>query len=198
MLFWVPFTLVNKIINQSIVAKLLSKPKTAYCWCDSIKQIRVHPESTINNISALVQIMAWCRSGDKPVSKQIITWIINTCMYHWVNVVFSAWNHYRNQCLVIVHYTPSVMIHDRQYTKTFCFFPSNQLLEANNQLHILDPMSGILSYPNLIHVAPQDHPKDIFVNHYSTARCLTWLLLLILKQQNVLLILVSICLNIYI
>ena len=30
------------------------------------------PKSPINNIPALVQIMAWCRPGDKPLSEPMI------------------------------------------------------------------------------------------------------------------------------
>ena len=52
------------------------------------------------------------------------------------------------------------MIHDRKHTKT-CLSPSNQILEANNLLHILDPMFWILSYPKSILVFPLDHSRHI-------------------------------------
>ena len=41
--------------------------------CISIKNsLKFVPRGPINNISALVQIMAWCRTGDKPLSEPMI------------------------------------------------------------------------------------------------------------------------------
>ena len=34
--------------------------------------LKFYPKSPINNIPALVQIMAWCRSGDKPLSEPVM------------------------------------------------------------------------------------------------------------------------------
>ena len=40
--------------------------------CFSIKMsLKFVPKSPIDNIPALVQIMAWCRPGDKPLSESI-------------------------------------------------------------------------------------------------------------------------------
>ena len=34
------------------------------------------PKGSINNIPALVQIMAWCRSGDKPLSEPMMALLL--------------------------------------------------------------------------------------------------------------------------
>ena len=45
----------------------------------SIKiSLKFVPRSPINNIPALVQIMAWCRPGDKPLSEPVI---VSRCSY---------------------------------------------------------------------------------------------------------------------
>ena len=38
----------------------------------SIKILKFLLKGPINNIPALVQVMAWCRSGDKPLSEPIL------------------------------------------------------------------------------------------------------------------------------
>ena len=68
--------------------------------------LKFRPESSVNNLPTLVDIMAWRRSGDRPVSKRRITYILDTWMHHWVNVVWSASSNYLNQFWFIVHYTP--------------------------------------------------------------------------------------------
>ena len=40
------------------------------------------PKSPINNKSPLVQIMAWCRSGDKPLSKPMMVYRPDIYMHH--------------------------------------------------------------------------------------------------------------------
>ena len=36
----------------------------------------------ININQALVQIMAWCQTGNKPLSKPMLTWFIDAYMQH--------------------------------------------------------------------------------------------------------------------
>ena len=46
------------------------------------------PKGPINNILALVQIMAWCRPGDKPLSESLmVSLLIHICITQpqWVN-----------------------------------------------------------------------------------------------------------------
>ena len=40
------------------------------------------PRGPINNIPALVQIMAWCWSGDKPLSESLMAWFTDAYMHH--------------------------------------------------------------------------------------------------------------------
>ena len=44
------------------------------------------PKGPINNIPALVQIMVWQQSGDKPLSEPMIAYIIDTYMRHSASV----------------------------------------------------------------------------------------------------------------
>ena len=47
------------------------------------------PKGPMNNIPALVQIMAWCRSGDKPLSEpMIVSLLTHICVNRpqWVNI----------------------------------------------------------------------------------------------------------------
>ena len=50
------------------------------------------PQGPINNIPALVQIMAWRRSGDKPLSELMIFLLTHICVTRpqWVNT-FRPW-----------------------------------------------------------------------------------------------------------
>ena len=48
------------------------------------------PKDQINNIPALVQIMAWCRSGDKPFSEpMMVSFLTHICVTRpqWVNTL---------------------------------------------------------------------------------------------------------------
>ena len=40
------------------------------------------PKGPINNIPALVQIMAWCWPGDKPLSEPMMVKISDTYLHH--------------------------------------------------------------------------------------------------------------------
>ena len=44
-----------------------------YVWIPIKISLRIIPKGPINNIPALIQIMDWRRSGDKPLSEPIIT-----------------------------------------------------------------------------------------------------------------------------
>ena len=50
----------------------------------SIKiSLKIIPNGSVSNISALVQIMAWRRPGDKPLSEPVLTWFINAYTRHY-------------------------------------------------------------------------------------------------------------------
>ena len=44
------------------------------------------PQGPINNIPALVQIMAWRRSGDKPLSEPMMAWLNDAYMRHSASI----------------------------------------------------------------------------------------------------------------
>ena len=55
------------------------------------------PKGSINNIPALVQIMAWCRSGNKPLSEPMVVSLpTHICVTRpqWVNL--SLWNSFED------------------------------------------------------------------------------------------------------
>ena len=52
-------------------------------FCILIKiSLRFVPKDPINNIPALVQIMAWRRSGDKPLTESVMTYFTDAYMCH--------------------------------------------------------------------------------------------------------------------
>ena len=52
-------------------------------FCILIKiSLRFVPKDPINNIPALVQIMAWRRSGDKPLTESVMTYFTDAYMGH--------------------------------------------------------------------------------------------------------------------
>ena len=75
------------------------------------------PKGPINNIPALVQIMAWRRSGEKPLFEpMMVNLLTHICVTRpqWVNVMFPMWTGY----VVIWSYhapwwaTSSVLVND--------------------------------------------------------------------------------------
>ena len=58
-------------------------------WISNIICLKFGPQGVIDNIPALVQIMAWCRPGNKPLSEpMIISLLMHLCVTwsQWVNV----------------------------------------------------------------------------------------------------------------
>ena len=64
-------------------------------WVSIKISLKFVPKGSINNIPALVQIMAWCRSGDKPLSEPIMV-SLPTHIYvtrpQWVNMCLKIAN----------------------------------------------------------------------------------------------------------
>ena len=59
-------------------------------WISLNISLNFAPRFRINNIPALLQIMAWRRSGDKPISKPMMTHIC-VARPHWINKDFLTW-----------------------------------------------------------------------------------------------------------
>ena len=62
--------------------------------CNFIKiSLKFVPKDPINNIPSLVQIMAWCRPGNKPLSEpMMVSLLMHICVTQpqWVNTLLSC------------------------------------------------------------------------------------------------------------
>ena len=59
-------------------------------WIPIKISLKFVPNGPINHIPALVQIMAWRRSGDKPLSEpMIVSLLTHICVSQWVNIYIS-------------------------------------------------------------------------------------------------------------
>ena len=62
-------------------------------WISIKFSLNIVPDGPINNIPALVQIMAWCRLGDKPLSEpMMVLLLMHMCVTRpqWVNSPCNA------------------------------------------------------------------------------------------------------------
>ena len=59
---------------------------------DIFKPIFFVTEGPINPIPALLQIMAWCRPGEKPLSDPMLTWSPTLVCVSWSQWVNAMWN----------------------------------------------------------------------------------------------------------
>ena len=67
-------------------------------WISIKISLKLVPGGSINNISALVQIMAWRRPGDKPLSEPMMVCLLtHICVTRpqWVNYVYHGINPFR-------------------------------------------------------------------------------------------------------
>ena len=62
------------------------KKKNLYFDSNFDSNFKSVPEGPFNNMSVLVQVMAWCRPGDKPLSEAMLTQFTDayTCMRHYM------------------------------------------------------------------------------------------------------------------
>ena len=51
-------------------------------WLSINISLEFAPKGPIDNKSALVQVMAWCRIGDKPLSEPMLTLFTDAYMQH--------------------------------------------------------------------------------------------------------------------
>ena len=51
-------------------------------WISIKISLKIVPRGPINNISALVKVMAWCRIGDKPLYEPMLTRFADAYMWH--------------------------------------------------------------------------------------------------------------------
>ena len=104
------------------------------------------PKGPINNIPALVQIMAWCRPGDKPLSEpMMVSLLTHICVTRpqWVKIyLYLQVKCHGRQCVISICYYQRT---SNIFEKCFCVFtcPSIFLLPQNNK-YAYDSCSGIL------------------------------------------------------
>ena len=67
-------------------------------WISLKISLKFVPKVPIINIPTLVQIMAWLRPGDKPLSEPIIVSLLTHICVTWPQLV-SYWNCSRTKCL---------------------------------------------------------------------------------------------------
>ena len=102
------------------------------------------PKAPINNIPALVQIVAWCRPGDKPLSAPMVVSLLTHICVTWPQWVNSAPSHHLNQCWDIVNWT---LMNKLQWN---CIGNSNIFIQENAFQSVVCEMAAILSRPQCV------------------------------------------------
>ena len=108
---WVAFGLTHwgwdEIDNISQTTFWNVFPSMKIVWISIKMSLKFVPKGSINNISVLVQIMAWCRSGNKTLSEPMMVRLpTHICVTrpqltkHWLDVLFDDGiaSNYLDQC----------------------------------------------------------------------------------------------------
>ena len=95
---------------------------------------RFVPKDPINNNPELAQIMAWRRTGDKPLSEPMMTQFNDAYMRHsaWVNsLIFQIYSRY--QWLVLIFCRPDAILQDgrRDFVRNRGTFRASVLPQAS-------------------------------------------------------------------
>ena len=98
-------------------------------WISIKISLKIVPEVLINNIPALVQIMAWRRPGDKPLSEpMLVSLLTHICVTRpqWVNVVScksktTAECYKKTKCCFCMNC--SIVTNEREPLWKFLFIP---------------------------------------------------------------------------
>ena len=80
------------------------------------------PKGPINNIPALVQMMAWCWTGDKPLSEPMMTQFSDTYMRHSASVsrYLAVVGSLQQHCWLLIIKLPSYIIYFFFYFRAWC------------------------------------------------------------------------------
>ena len=134
-------------------------------WIPIKISIKFVPKGPINNIPALVQIMAWCHPGDKPLSEPMLVSVpTHICVTRpqWVkcttyclslalrnaimnpNVIYIALTYQKNVFFVWKTIVISHLLHDMNsflimqdiYFESYCWCHSSSVLYSVNELAI--------------------------------------------------------------
>ena len=119
-------------------------------WIPIKISLKFVPQGLINNIPALVQIMAWRRPGDKPLSGPMMVrlpthiWVNITDItqyklvenYSFENIVSSSWGHYFD---IYVLYSPNLFSPYRWvYTLHYCQIAIDCVSTASSEEPVRD------------------------------------------------------------
>ena len=63
-----------------------------FCILKKKKTLKFIPKGPIDNILALVEMMAWCRIGDKLLSEPMLTRLIDAYMRNWGEMSWLNWS----------------------------------------------------------------------------------------------------------
>ena len=91
-------------------------------WIPIKISLKFVPRDPINNIPALVQIMAWRRRGDKPLSEPMMDSLpTHICVTRpqWVKLLWNAYYHLTvcsKVLLFVVNYVHSCIVHTHSYS----------------------------------------------------------------------------------
>ena len=69
--------------RDQMATAFLATFSDAFSWISTKISLRFVPINPINNIPALVQIIAWLRSGDKPISKPMVVSLLTHLCVTW-------------------------------------------------------------------------------------------------------------------
>ena len=78
-------------------------------WISIKMSLKFGPQGPINNIPALVQIMAWRRSGDKPLSEPIVVSLQTHVCVTWPQCIYSLWLNKKHQASNFHKFSQNVM-----------------------------------------------------------------------------------------
>ena len=85
----------------------------------SIKfSLKIVPRGPINNIAALVQIMAWRRPGDKPLSEPMMVYLLtHICVTRpqWVNALKLSQSYAKSSHLKILCKGYKLLVHTQEF-----------------------------------------------------------------------------------
>ena len=94
-------------------------------WIPNKISLKFVPKGPINNIPAMVQIMAWRRPGDKPLSEpMMVSLLTHICVTRpqWFNMC-STWSHLRavHVCNIFIILGHAVMNLKKKFLKTYFY-----------------------------------------------------------------------------
>ena len=106
-------------------------------WISIDISLKLIHKGPIDNIPVLVQIMAWCQPGTKPISEPMMVWLAYAYMRHSASMIEirEAWGHLRQWIIVKRDYwilRNNNLLWNFNQTKTISF-KENRVWKCNLQ-----------------------------------------------------------------